>query len=1345
MAIETKFIENSMLKSIESVQKGLKSKNYDSASEEEKRKNYAAILAVRAVAKAERGKKKTLKVPGKLADYEAQREALAASPSFQAFIQKQGHETMRRELTTGHGGLCEENFQKYVLEQKVLPSDVPDRWMPTAKERIEQQQKKLKDLDASSDEAIAVYAEIFRARRSVNAQRGKGGSLEVKINGQELAKQEDLAQNEVFRQFVEEEPGAVRRAFEAGHSGAAEDLFKEYILNLDRIPAAAPQTYLPSAYDRTAAIIKNIKEKGDDGKQYTRFTELMATRDAVGAVRGQGDSLKKQISKQALMDAFDKWVNCETFQKYVKEHEPEARRTLEGRTHGGALSDAFKEHVRTLDHIPADVPADHMPTAYDHLEALKAKLTDPAYYDSSDERKLTLAAEIMAAREAVDAVRGKADSLKKPLDPQKLNEAYKKWTECKAFKDYVLSQDPAVRAEAHTAAGSGHGGALGDKFREYVTGLDKLDADIPPAFMPTARTRIEALQKKIRETPDLAGERKLNLYAELLATRSSVNAVRGKGKSLEVTLEPTSLDRDRQKLLASTSFQNFINDEAQQAAIREATSKGHAGALEDLFKEYILKQDRIDENVPSQYMPTAAKRIEALQEKIKAPAFLNAENKAEVYAELMATRQAVNAVRGKKESLAPILDGEALRAAREAWDKCKTFADFVNSEENQREVREAALKGHSGALMDKFQEKVRSDLTLAEDLPESVIPTAEQRIEGIQKELKENELLLDDEIDTYCAQILAVRDNVGAKRKTPETLRVKPKPDEVNAVATILLNCQAFQDYMANHRQEAVSAARSGHGGELADKFKEYVRKLDVLPEDLPSQYAPTALERIESLQKRIKAEYDGKTPEEKTKLLAEVLGARRSVHAVRGEKDSLKFNLNPKTAGEEAAKLADCEAFKEFVRNHPNEAKSAVTSGHGGKLEDQFKEYVLNMDRIPEDVPAEYMPTAAERTKVLQKKIDAKGFSNKTLAERTSIYRELMATRQAVNSVRGDVKSLSSKVDAAKLDACRKQLFQCSAVDDMLTQTDGPSLIKAATSGHGGALDDKFREYVTTKTAQEGVVPDKVPKRFKPSASQMLERLQADLKKDQGRYAMPQYDAMKPEYMKKIACAMYCKKLQHDAYQNGGSPELDPEKMNRTVNKLMNSAAYQAMFQQPNSTYRMADCVANQRMSDLFNYLTSHNGQLEMEQPQPQPVVQNQPVQNQPVQNQLNQNQNQQLNNNGGQPPVNQNVVNQNQQLNNQQQLNQINQQLNNQQLNNQLLQNLNQQGLYFNRQGQLVNQQGQRVNVEGQVLDQQQPNNDLRPVRQRGGSMRQPAPRQLDEYRQEQPQLQAQVQIVP
>ena len=290
---------------------------------------------------------------------------------------------------------------------------------------------------------------------------------------------------------------------------------------------------------------------------------------------------------------------------------------------------------------------------------------------------------------------------------------------------------------------------------------------------------------------------------------------------------------------------------------------------------------------------------------------------------------------------------------------------------------------------------------------------------------------------------------------------------------------------------------------------------------------------------------------------------------------------------------------------------------------------------------------------------------------------------------------------------------------------------IVIAGAGHGGKLDDKLREYVMNKTAQKGAIPAGVPKRFKPSPSQMIEKIQADLRKDRGRYGIQYYDIAKEDYMKKIACAMYCKKLQQEAYQNGGgSPELDPEKMNRTVNRLMSSNTFRAMFRNPGDTYRMADCIANQRMSELFNQLSSHNGRMEMEQPQP--VVQNQPIQNQvnnqPVQN-LGQNQ-QNLN----QQNLNQAQNQAQNQVNNQQ-----NQNLGqNQQLNNQLLQNLQQQGLFINQQGQLVNRQGQPVNMQGQPIQaqgqaangqnqpgiQQQGNNN---GRRRGGSVHQPAPQQI------------------
>ena len=1326
MAVEFKFNEESMLKSIESMQKGLKDKGYDSTSEEGKRSAYASLLAARAIAKAERGKKKSLKVPGKTADWQTLRDTLANSACFQAFVQKQGHETMKKELTTGHGGLCEENFQKFVLEQSVLPTDLPKRWMPKAKDRIEEEQKRLQNLEPGSKEAVTAYAEIFRARRSVKAQRNQLSILEeTTIDGTELAKQTDLANNELFQSFVQQNPYGLKSTILKGHGGEAEQMFRDHVLQLDHIPATAPEEYMPSALDRTAALMNKLKNGGTDEQQFNRYAELMATREAVGAVRGKKSSLEKPVPAQALNTAYEKWSKCETFKRFVEDKSEEARQGLTG--HGGAVSDAFKEHVKNLDHIPADVPADHMPTAYEHLESLKAKLSEAAYYDSSDERKLNLAAELMASREAVQAVRGKAESLKKPLDAEKLNTAYKRWAECKVFKDFILSQDPRIRNEAHTAAVTGHGGALEDKFREHINGLEKLDGDIPAAYMPRADQRIEALQKKIRENPGLEGERKLTLYAEIMAARSSVNAVRGKGSSLEVTLDPAALTRDRENLLKSDSFKRFINDPAQQAAIREAVNKGHAGALEDKYKEYVKNLDRIDEFVPKQYMPKAEERIDALKAKINAPGFQNAENKNDIYVELMATRQAVNAVRGEKKSLEPVVDAGALKTARESWAQCVSFRQFLQ-DGDQEEIKTAAAKGHGGALLDKFKEHVAREPQMPEDLPPVAVPTALERIDAIKKELADSyEFLENDEKAQYAAQILAARENVGAQRKKPDTLKVKLDPKTVNEAANKLAGCAAFLDYMTKKPDEFRRLALSGHGGELAEKFREHVKSMDELPEDTPTQYAPTALERIEALQKRVKQEYDGKTLEEKTELLAQIIGARRAIHAVRGEKDSLKYNLDPKTAAQESKKLSDCEAFKQYVREHPNDAKSAARSGHAGELEDKFKEYVLNMDHIPGDVPDEYMPTALERTKVLQKKIDSRDFNSRSAAEQENMLRELMATRAAVNSVRGDKTSLNPTVNAKKLQECRQNLAQCGPLNDLFRDTDMATLKKAANAGHGGQLDDKLRDCVKNQTARNGVIPEKVPKRFKPTPAQMLEKIQADLKQDRTVHGMQYYDIMKQDYMKQIACAMYCKKLQHDAHQNGvGSPELDPEKMNCTVDKLMNSQAFKAMFQQNGSTYRMADCVANQRMSELFTQLSNRNGQLEMEQPQP--VLQNQPI--------VNQNQNQPVvNQNQNQPVVNQNQ-NQNQPIVNQNQQNQQNQQLN-----NQLLQNLNQQGLYINQHGQLVNQLGQPVNMQGQPLNQQQANNGQpqannngqqlnnngQPGRQRGGSMHQPAPRQI------------------
>ena len=250
MPIEYKFYEKNALKTIESIQKGIGSNDFATMSEKSKRDLYASIFGMRYAANAVRGKKDSLKVPVSLDAFQDKRDEMALCPTFQGFINAQGHDGMVRLIKEGHSGAAEEAFQKYVLEHAKLPADVPDRYMPTASERIKQQQKKLDSINPRSDEAVAIYAEIFRTRRAVDAVRKKGSTVEAKVNGRKYAQTEDLTNNEVFKGFVKQYGAALRSEAQTGNAGAAEEMFQDHLLKQDHIPAGAPKDYMPTAEDR---------------------------------------------------------------------------------------------------------------------------------------------------------------------------------------------------------------------------------------------------------------------------------------------------------------------------------------------------------------------------------------------------------------------------------------------------------------------------------------------------------------------------------------------------------------------------------------------------------------------------------------------------------------------------------------------------------------------------------------------------------------------------------------------------------------------------------------------------------------------------------------------------------------------------------------------------------------------------------------------------------------------------------------------------------------------------------------------------------------------------------------
>lgn len=1218
------FREDSMLKTIESIQKTFKSNDFDQESEKGKREIYASLFACRSAANAERNNKKSLKVPATIETFQSRRDELVLSPTFQGFLEQKGHAEMMRMLSAGHGGEAEDAFQKYVMEYDRLPADVPDRYMPTAEERIEQQQNKLTGLDPRSDRAVEIYAEIFRCRRAVNAVRKKGNTLKVKIKGRKYADTEDLAKNKVFRDYIKQYGGALRSEAQTGHGGAAEDMFKDHLLKSDHIPAGAPKDYMPTAQERLEMLQTRIKTGGTGEEQRLRYTEIMATRDSVKAIRGDKKSLAPQIRPEALDAAYETWSKCETFQSFLKEKQDEAREAaLTG--HGGKLQDLFKDYVLQLDHIPADVPAEYMPQADERLEALKEKYKAADYNGKSEQEKLALAAELMATREVVQAVRGDKSSLTKPVDPAKLNEAVTRWTGCKAFQDFV-KDDPAQVRDGATA---GHGGLLGDKFKEYVLNRDMVEGDVPIDFMPTAAARLEVLQKKLRDTEDLTPEQKQQLYAELMATRGAVEAVRGKAKSLNKPVDPVILAQEREKLTKSAAFQSFIQDDTLSAEVRTAALDGHGGALEDKFKEYVTSLDALPDDLPARYMPTALERTEALQKKIKAEGFPEKENAADLYCELMATREAVNAKRGKADSLKVPIDPEQLSQAKEKWANCDSFREFVNDPDSG--AREAATAGHGGALAEKFKEYVKNMEVLPEDLPEDMLPTALERNEALKAKLKTMDPLFSepDEYASVYAQMLASRASVGAERGKKETLEKRLDPNEVKRIADALTNSGAFQAFLRDNKDAARHLAGEGHGGALEEGFKHYVNTMVRLPQDVPAEYMPTAAVRLEGLQEQIKGDkFKGASLDAKLTLYAELLGARRAAGAVRGKADSLKNSLPAAETKKAADELIQSSAFRDFIEKNPDAARKAALSGHGGALEDAFKDYVKNLDKIPDDVPKEYMPTALERTEILQKKIKS-AFGSKNMYEQNGIYKELVATRAAVDSVRGDKKSLNQAVDAKKLGEIRGQLYSQGTADTFFDEANRRVLYDAATSGHGGALDDKLKQDALRQAVAGGVLPP-TPERFRPTAAQLREGLKENLASELKVENNPIFDVEKETAMKKVASAMYLTKLEKQARDRGeASPTLNPEDMKRNVDTLMKSKAFQKMFDGAEAAKHTVSLAAKNQMAEAFQVLDNNKRileqqrqqqrqqqQLQQEAPQRQRANSMQQERNQPVRN---------------------------------------------------------------------------------------------------------------------------------
>ena len=120
----------------------------------------------------------------------------------------------------------------------------------------------------------------------------------------------------------------------------------------------------------------------------------------------------------------------------------------------------------------------------------------------------------------------------------------------------------------------------------------------------------------------------------------------------------------------------------------------------------------------------------------------------------------------------------------------------------------------------------------------------------------------------------------------------------------------------------------------LTNAFRKHLAGLDKVPGGLPDALRPSAKERIEALQEKLKAEKDAA---KKQNLVAEIIATRELAGAQRGGK-GLENHADPAAVEARTAKIA-AEMNKVYAGDSKGMDKlvAQATSGHGGKMMESY------------------------------------------------------------------------------------------------------------------------------------------------------------------------------------------------------------------------------------------------------------------------------------------------------------------------------------------------------------------------------------------------------------------------
>ena len=235
---------------------------------------------------------------------------------------------------------------------------------------------------------------------------------------------------------------------------------------------------------------------------------------------------------------------------------------------------------------------------------------------------------------------------------------------------------------------------------------------VPQAQTRTADRWIEAWKTEAEQEkrkPGYPGA----YYAKIMAARMLANSKRGSAKRLKRTeLTEEQINEKARELMENELYGKFIHSLSgsgkKLAQAEAAINKGHCGGLDDMFKEFLLKQPAgklKNEKLLDRYMPTARERIEELKRQVEVKRSRGLISCRKEAAEITVLRNMVHAERYKKSSLEkkiPTRTESTLDARTELLSESRLFTQALETAEDA-EIRELVTLGHGGAMVDRLR------------------------------------------------------------------------------------------------------------------------------------------------------------------------------------------------------------------------------------------------------------------------------------------------------------------------------------------------------------------------------------------------------------------------------------------------------------------------------------------------------------------------------------------------------------------------------------------------------------------------------------------------------------------